>query len=64
MHPGNWLGLPSGAVRPSLVSSAITLALAKGWLSGLTNTPMRLVVSDVLGLPASTDIAQSQARHD
>jgi hypothetical protein len=64
MHPGNWLGLPSGAVRPSLVASAITTALAKGWLSGLTNTSMRMLASDVLDFPAPTDVAQSQARHD
>jgi hypothetical protein len=30
-HPSNWLGLPSGAVRPSMVADAIRCALAQGW---------------------------------
>ncbi|WP_436493669.1 hypothetical protein [Actinokineospora sp. HUAS TT18] len=33
-HPGNWLGLPSGAVRPAEVAAAIRLAVAQGWKPG------------------------------
>lgn len=30
-HPSNWLGLPSGTVRPAMVAAAIRRALTGGW---------------------------------
>jgi hypothetical protein len=30
-HPGNWMGEPTGAVRPAMVAQAIRLALTRGW---------------------------------
>ena len=30
-HPGNWMGAPTGAVRPAMVARAIQHALAHGW---------------------------------
>ena len=30
-HPGNWMGEPTGAVRPAMVARAIQLALTQGW---------------------------------
>lgn len=30
-HPGNWMGAPTGAVRPAMVARVIRLALAQGW---------------------------------
>lgn len=30
-HTGNWMGAPTGAVRPAMVARAIQHALAEGW---------------------------------
>lgn len=45
-HPGNWLGLPSTAVRPVLVALAVRRALAAGWQPTRPGPPFTLTFRD------------------
>ncbi|MYW65352.1 hypothetical protein GTY65_14985 [Streptomyces sp. SID8379] len=45
-HAGNWFGVPSTAVLPSDVSTAITSALAQGWHPTRPGSPFHLDQSD------------------
>ncbi|MEV6964740.1 hypothetical protein AB0M47_06445 [Hamadaea sp. NPDC051192] len=46
-HPGNWLGHPTGAVRPAMVAASIREALARGWQPAKLGPPMKLAFADL-----------------
>ncbi|MFC1431217.1 hypothetical protein ACEZDB_11215 [Streptacidiphilus sp. N1-3] len=41
-HPGNWLGLPSGPVRPADVAASIRAARCRGWDPAAQGSPFVL----------------------
>ncbi|MFC4853661.1 hypothetical protein [Actinophytocola glycyrrhizae] len=49
-HPGNWMGKPTGAVRPAVVARAIQHALDRGW------RPAAPASAFALDLPADSPV--------
>jgi hypothetical protein len=45
-HPGNWMGLPAGAVLPGTVASAIAQALAGSWRPEVPGPPFALPLDE------------------
>ena len=45
-HPGNWLDLPSAAVRPATVAAAIRQALSTGWQPGRPGPAFTLALDE------------------
>jgi len=54
-HPGNWMGLPAGTVRPAMVGSAIRRALDAGWRPGRPGPAVPLHIVD---LDSSTEVTE------
>jgi hypothetical protein len=45
-HPGNWLGQPSQAVTPGMVTESIRRAVADGWKPAQRGRPFALTLAD------------------
>lgn len=31
-HPGNWMLMPRGAIRPAIVATSVRMAIGRGWV--------------------------------